>query len=64
MPSLRLIKSQERWENNVRIAIHQSELMKKNWHLYHSNTINVVKRYKGWLQRHKMESDMNLDLIN
>lgn len=63
-PSLRLIKSQERWENNIRIAQHQAQLMKNNYHIYHSNTANVILRYKKWLERHKMDANMNLELTS
>lgn len=62
MPSVRLLKARDRWENEISIAAEQEKLMLKNFHMYKNNTKNLVSRYKAWLKSREMESNINLDL--
>ena len=61
MPKLVLLKKQEAWENKVRIAAEHERLIKANFNLFHTDTQNVIRRYKQWLERNKMESVINLN---
>ena len=55
------LKRQERWENDVRTAKAQQDIIKKQFHLYELSCCDVIKRYKAWLAENKMESTINLD---
>jgi hypothetical protein len=60
MTKLVLLKKQEAWENKVRIAAEHERLIKANLNLFISDTKDVVRRYKIFLERNKMESIIDL----
>lgn len=61
MTSQVILKKRDHWENQVKIAYEQSQLCKRNFHIFDENTKDVLKRYEAWLQRHKLEPTINLN---
>jgi hypothetical protein len=61
MPSIRLLKARDRFENNVKIAYAQEEIQKKLYHKYRKDAWRTLNRYKQWLKEKDIESSLNLD---
>lgn len=58
--ALSKLKRQERWENDVRTAKTQQEIIKNQFHMYELSCCDVISRYRQWLKENKMESTIDL----
>ena len=64
MPSIRLLKARDRWENEVKIAFEQKKMQERIYRKYDQSCIDIVARYKRWLKERDIEPQINLNLYS